>query len=83
VNVCPLFVAQPQSEGLIQPTEGTFDHPAPSPQSAANIRCCASRAKAQSGGHADLAGLTQHHNHGRLVRSQDDGVTMGRVMNMS
>jgi hypothetical protein len=48
-----------------------------------HIRCCASRAKAQSGGRTDLAGLTQHHNHGRLVRSQDDGVTMGRVMNMS
>jgi hypothetical protein len=47
------------------------------------IRCCASRAKAQSGGNADHAGLIQQLNHGRLVRSQDDGVTMGRVMNMS
>jgi hypothetical protein len=35
VSVCPLFVAHPQSPELIQPSEGPFDHPAPSPQSAA------------------------------------------------
>ena len=35
VNVRPLFVAHPQSPELIQPSEGPFDHPAPSPQPAA------------------------------------------------
>lgn len=35
VNVRPLFVAHPQSPKLIQPSESPFDHPAPSPQSAA------------------------------------------------
>ncbi len=35
VNVCPLFVTHPQSPELVQPSEGPFDHPAPSPQSAA------------------------------------------------
>jgi len=30
-----------------------------------HVRCCASRAKAQCGGHADLGGLTPRHNHGR------------------
>jgi hypothetical protein len=39
-----------------------------------HVRCCVSRAKAQCGGHADLAGLTPRRNHGRLIRSQDDGV---------
>src|SRR5579864_4796220 len=41
VNVRPLFVAHPQSPKLIQPGEGPFDHPAPSPQSAAiDDACC-------------------------------------------
>jgi len=35
VNVHPLFVAHAQSPELVQPSEGPFDHPAPSPQSAA------------------------------------------------
>jgi hypothetical protein len=39
-----------------------------------HVRCCVSRAKAQCGGHADLAGLTQRRNHGRPMRSQDDAV---------
>jgi hypothetical protein len=38
VNVRSLFVAHPQSPELIQPSEGPFDHPAPSPQSAAMLR---------------------------------------------
>jgi hypothetical protein len=37
-----------------------------------HVRCCALRAKAQCGVHADLGGLTQRHNHGRLIRSLDD-----------
>jgi hypothetical protein len=39
-----------------------------------HVRCYASPAKAQCGGHADLAGLTQRHNHGRPIRCQDDAV---------
>jgi hypothetical protein len=35
VNVHPLLVAHAQSPELVQPSEGPFDHPAPSPQSAA------------------------------------------------
>jgi hypothetical protein len=35
VNVRSLFVAYPQSPELVQPSEGPFDHPSPSPQSAA------------------------------------------------
>ena len=35
MNVRPLFVANPQPPELIQPSEGPFDYPAPSPQSAA------------------------------------------------
>src|SRR5438445_1157511 len=31
----PVFVAHPQPPELIQPSEGRFDHPSPSPQSAA------------------------------------------------
>jgi len=38
-----------------------------------HVRCCASRAKAQCGGHAELAGLTKRHNRGRPIGSQDDG----------
>lgn len=34
-NVRPLFVAHAQPSELIQPSEGPFDHPSPSPQSAA------------------------------------------------
>jgi len=34
VNVCPLFVSNPQPPELIEPSEGPFDYPAPSPQSA-------------------------------------------------
>jgi hypothetical protein len=34
VNVRPLFVSNPQPPELIQPSEGPFDYPAPSPQSA-------------------------------------------------
>jgi hypothetical protein len=34
VNVRPLFVSNPQPSELIQPSEGPFDYPAPSPQSA-------------------------------------------------
>jgi len=37
VNVGPLFVAHPQSPELIQPSESPFDHPSPSPQSAAML----------------------------------------------
>jgi len=37
VNVRPLFVSNPQPPELIQPSEGPFDHPAPSPQSAAML----------------------------------------------
>ena len=37
-----------------------------------HVRCCALRAKAQCGVHADLGGLPQRHNHGRLIRSLDD-----------
>jgi hypothetical protein len=39
-----------------------------------HVRCCASRAKARCGGHADLAGLTPRHSHGHLTRNQDDAV---------
>ena len=35
MNVSPLFVAHPQPPELIQPGEGPFDYPSPSPQSAA------------------------------------------------
>ena len=35
MNVRPPFVTHPQSPELVQPSEGPFDHPAPSPQSAA------------------------------------------------
>ena len=34
MNVCPLFVSNPQPPELIQAREGPFDYPAPSPQSA-------------------------------------------------
>src|ERR1700723_2954637 len=34
VNVCPLFAAHAQSPELVQPCEGPFHNPAPSPQSA-------------------------------------------------
>jgi len=34
VNVRPLFVAHAQSPELIQPSEGPFDYPSPSPQPA-------------------------------------------------
>jgi hypothetical protein len=37
MNVSPLFVAHPQSPELVQPSEGPFDHPAPSPQPAAML----------------------------------------------
>jgi hypothetical protein len=37
VNVRSLFVANPQSPELVQPSEGPFDHPAPSSQSAAML----------------------------------------------
>ena len=37
VIVSPLFVAHPQSPELIQPSESLFDHPSPSPQSAAML----------------------------------------------
>ncbi len=37
-----------------------------------HVRCCALRATAQCGVHADLGGLTQRHNHGRLIRSLND-----------
>jgi hypothetical protein len=73
----PAFRSAPQSPKLTQPSEGPFDHPRHRPIRC-HIRCCASRAQAQCGWHADLAGLTQHHNHGRLVRSQDDGVANGQ-----
>ena len=35
VNVRPFFVAHAQTPELIQPSEGPFDHPSPSSQSAA------------------------------------------------
>lgn len=35
MKVCPFFVAHAQSPELIQPCEGPFHHPAPSPQSTA------------------------------------------------
>ena len=35
MNVRPLFVANPQPPELIQPSEGPFHYPAPSPQPAA------------------------------------------------
>ena len=35
MNVRPLFVSNPQPPELIQPSEGPFDHSAPSPESAA------------------------------------------------
>jgi hypothetical protein len=38
VNVHPLFVAHAPSPELVQPSEGPFDHPTPSPQSAAMFR---------------------------------------------
>jgi len=65
----PAFRSAPAAPELIQPSEGPFDHPAPSPSVRCHIRCCASRAEAQCGGHADLAGLTQHHNHGPSTQS--------------
>jgi len=34
VNVRPLFVSNPQPPELIQPSEGPFDYPSPSPQRA-------------------------------------------------
>ena len=37
MNVRSLFVAHAQSPELIQPSEGPFDHPSPSPQSAAML----------------------------------------------
>ena len=37
MTVSSLFVAHAQSPELIQPSEGTFDHPPPSPQSAAML----------------------------------------------
>jgi hypothetical protein len=37
VNVRPLFGAHAQSIELIQPSEGPFDHPSPSPESAAML----------------------------------------------
>jgi hypothetical protein len=35
MDLCPLLVAHAQSPELVQPSEGPFDDPAPSPQSAA------------------------------------------------
>ena len=35
VDVGPLLVANPQAAKLIKPSEGSFHHPAPSPQSTA------------------------------------------------
>jgi hypothetical protein len=35
VDVGPFFIAHAQPPELIQPSEGPFDHPSPSPQSAA------------------------------------------------
>jgi len=37
MNVSPLFVANAQPPELIQPSEGPFDHPAPSPKPAAML----------------------------------------------
>jgi hypothetical protein len=34
VNIRPLFVSNPQPPELIQPSEGPFDYPSPSPQPA-------------------------------------------------
>ncbi len=44
MNVCPLFVAHAQSPKLVEPGEGSFHHPAPSPQSA-TMFCIALRQK--------------------------------------
>src|SRR5580700_10133596 len=38
MNVRPLFVAHAQPPELIQPSEGPFDHPSPSPQLAVVFR---------------------------------------------
>src|SRR5437868_914684 len=67
VNVLPLLVPHPQSPELIQPSEGPFDHPAPSPQPAAMFGVALREKR-------DDVSVTQGHNHGRPMSSQDDGV---------
>ncbi len=43
-------------------------------------RCCASQEKGRCGGRADLARLTQRHNHGRPIRNQDDGAVVSTLL---
>ena len=65
------------SEFVVAETDSTTQKSVPPPIAIAPARfraqCCALRAKERCGGHADLAGLPQRHNHGRLRRNQDDG----------
>jgi hypothetical protein len=70
--MCPLFIANAQAAKLIEPGEGLFYDPSPSAEPRCHARCCAWRATARCGGHADLAVSRRRHNHGRLTRSQDD-----------
>jgi hypothetical protein len=71
-----------RSERAAAGIDSTKRRSAPRPSAIGPVRChvryCAWRAKVQCGGNADLAGLTQRHNHGRLIRSQDDDVPMKR-----
>jgi hypothetical protein len=65
-----------RSARAVAGTGSTMRRSVPQPSAIApvrcHVRCCALRAKAQCGVHVDLSGLTQRHNHGRLIRSLDD-----------
>ena len=72
MDVGSLVIADAESTKLIEPRKAPLDDPSLIAPARFRVRCAASPGVGECADYANLAGSTQHHNHGRLTRNQDE-----------
>jgi hypothetical protein len=72
MDIGSLLVADAQSAKLVEPGKAPAPRPIAVGPARCRAQCYASRARVRCRAHADLSGLPQRRNHGRLPRNQDD-----------